>query len=73
MASPKKKRLLRSLGIPGVRGSVPLEQPAPAPEPVKAEPVPAVKPAPKVVVKPVVKPAPRAAVKPLIKPKTKEK
>ena len=45
MASPKKKRFLRSLGIPGVRGSVPLEQPAPepAPEPVKAAPAPVAK------------------------------
>jgi len=67
MASPKKKRLLRSLGIPGVRGSVPLEQPVPAPEPAKVEPVPApkVKPAPL----PAVKPAPKAVIKPRSKKK----
>ena len=65
MASPKKKRLLRSLGIPGVRGSVPL---APVPEPVKAEPVPAAKPAPK----PFVRPA-SAAPKVALKPKKKKK
>tara|TARA_R100001591_G_scaffold19040_1_gene25686 strand:- start:60 stop:272 length:213 start_codon:yes stop_codon:yes gene_type:complete len=65
MASPKKKRLLRSLGIPGVRGSVPLEQPAtePAPEPVKTTPAPAAKPVPKPVVKPAVS-APKVALKP---------
>ncbi len=65
MASPKKKRFLRSLGIPGVRGSVPLEQPAPepAPEPVKAAPAPAPKPAPKPVVKPAVA-APKVALRP---------
>ena len=36
MASPKKKRILRDLNIPGVRGSKALEQtaPSPAPEPV---------------------------------------
>ena len=70
MASPKKKRLLRSLGIPGVRGSVPLEQPAPTPvpEPIKAEPVPAAKPAPK----PFVRPA-SAAPKVALKPKKKKK
>tara|TARA_R100001079_G_C4393920_1_gene128478 strand:- start:406 stop:609 length:204 start_codon:yes stop_codon:yes gene_type:complete len=62
MASPKKKRLLRALGIPGVRGSQPLE----APEPVLpvAEPTPAPKPKVKPAVKPVVKPAVRKAVLP---------
>ena len=66
MASPKKKRLLRSLGIPGVRGSVPLEQPAP--EPVKVKPAPEAKPAPK----PFVRPA-SAAPKVALKPKKKKK
>ena len=62
MASPKKKRLLRALGIPGVRGLQPLEAPAPAPEvsPPVAEPAPA----PKPVVKPVVKPTKRKAALP---------
>ena len=62
MASAKKKRLLRALGIPGVRGSQPLEAPAPAPEvsPPVAEPAPA----PKPVVKPVVKPTKRKAALP---------
>ena len=57
MASKRKKRFLRALGIPGVRGSQPLEVPAPAPEvsPPVAEPAPA----PKPVVKPVVKPTKR--------------
>ena len=57
MASPKKKRLLRALGIPGVRGSQPLEAPAPAPEPTP--PVVEAAPVPKPAVKPVVKPAVR--------------
>ena len=57
MASKKKKRLLRALGIPGVRGSQPLEAPAPAPEPTP--PVVEAAPVPKPAVKPVVKPAVR--------------
>jgi hypothetical protein len=57
MASKRKKRYLRALGIPGVRGSQPLEVPAPAPEP--APPVVEAAPVPKPAVKPVVKPAVR--------------
>ena len=57
MAAKKKKRLLRALGIPGVRGSQPLEAPAPAPEPTP--PVVEAAPVPKPAVKPVVKPAVR--------------
>ena len=57
MASKKKKRLLRALGVPGVRGSQPLEAPAPAPEPTP--PVVEAAPVPKPAVKPVVKPAVR--------------
>ena len=65
MASPKKKRLLRALGIPGVRGSQPLEAPAPAPEPAPpvVEAVPAA-PVPKPKAKPVVKPAKRKVALP---------
>ena len=63
MASRRKKRFLRSLGLPGVRGSQPLESPVQeekVPEPVVVPiPKPVVKPAPKAVVKPVAKPAVR--------------
>ena len=63
MASRRKKRFLRSLGLPGVRGSQPLESPVQekkAPEPVVVPmPKPVVKPAPKAVVKPAPKPAVR--------------
>jgi len=63
MASRRKKRFLRSLGLPGVRGSQPLESPVQeekGPEPVVVPiPQPVVKPAPKAVVKPVAKPAVR--------------
>ena len=43
MASPKKKRLFRALGLPGTRGSEPIEASAPEedlesqPEPVAEE------------------------------------
>jgi hypothetical protein len=67
MASPKKKRFLRSLGIPGVRGSHPLEEAAPEPAPV----VKPVKPAPKAVVKPV--PVPKALPKTIAIPRPKVK
>tara|TARA_R100000234_G_scaffold110567_1_gene83039 strand:- start:64 stop:303 length:240 start_codon:yes stop_codon:yes gene_type:complete len=62
MASPKKKRFLRINGLPGVRGSAPLEQSAPAPEPVKA------KPAPEPKLKPVKKQEKQKEVKPIAKP-----
>jgi len=58
MASPKKKRILRALGIPGVRGSEALEQPVttPVPEsvvkPVVVAPKSKVKTAPSKVKKP---------------------
>ncbi len=69
MASRRKKRLLRRLGLPGVRGSQPLEssvQEKKAPEPVAA---PTPKPVVKPVVKPAVKPAPKpVVVKPVVKP-----
>ena len=71
MASRKKKRFLRSLGIPGVRGSQPLELPVQeknAPEPVAVPaPKPVVKPAPKVIVKPAPTPVAKRAVKPVVK------
>jgi len=66
MASRRKKRFLRSLGLPGVRGSQPLESPVQeekAPEPVVVPtPKPVAKPAPAVVVKPLVKPAVRQSL-----------
>ena len=40
MASKRKKRYLRALGIPGVRGSQPVEAPVPAPEPAPPVVVP---------------------------------
>ena len=54
MASPKKKRILRVLNIPGVRGSEALEQtaPTPVPEPVVVVPEPKVKTAPVRITKP---------------------
>ena len=73
MASRRKKRFLRSLGLPGVRGSQPLESPVQeekAPEPVVVpapKPKPVVKPAPKVIVKPAPTPVAKRAVKPVVK------
>jgi hypothetical protein len=71
MASPKKKRFLRSLGIPGVRGSHPLEEAAPEPAPEPVPVVKPVKPAPKAVVKPV--PVPKALPKTIAIPRPKVK
>jgi hypothetical protein len=60
MASPKKKRILRDLNIPGARGSEALEQPAPTP-------------APEPVVKPVaVAPKPKAKTVPVKNTKPKK-
>lgn len=56
MASPKKKRFLRLLGHPGVRGSQPLEAPAE----VVAPSAPVEAPASKEVAKPQPEPEPVA-------------
>ena len=81
MASPKKKRFLRTLEIPGVRRSVPLEQPTPEPVKVKpapeakpkSKPVPEAKPKPKPVKKEKKVKAPnKAKVSSVVKPKKKD-